>query len=140
MKYRGDLNMTEALVEILLVEDSTPDVTLFHEGLKRWVRCINLCIAEDGERALTLLKDGLKPSIIVLDINLPKINGYEVLRQLKNSPMRDIPVIIFSSVSERGDPPHADAYIQKPLYLEEYVDAVCTICSKWLAGLPDRQG
>lgn len=123
----------EGPVQILLVEDTPSDVVLFHEGLKSCPWYTTVRIAEDGETALNVLfQEGYRPDLIILDINLPKVTGYDVLRRVKDSALRSIPVIIFSSTPQRMEPPHADAYERKPLYLDEYIETVRKICNEWL--------
>jgi CheY-like chemotaxis protein len=120
---------------VLLVEDTPSDVVLFQEGLKTCESHdkIILRVAGDGEHALkALFQEGYKPDLIILDINLPKMDGYEVLRRLKASTIQETPTIVFSSTPSWKEPPFADAYIQKPLYLEEYIETVRAICNEWL--------
>jgi CheY-like chemotaxis protein len=126
----------EGSIDILLVEDSQSDIGLFSEGLKSCPYRTNLHVASDGAAALkSLFQEHFTPDLIILDINLPKVNGYEVLQRLKDSALRDIPVIVFSSAPDRMEPPYAEEYVKKPLYLEEYLQTIRQICNEWLARL-----
>src|ERR1700687_4331036 len=93
-------------IEVLLVEDNPGDVRLVKEALRDFHLPLHLTVAHDGEEALQNLFNGpsgkppLRPSMILLDLNLPKRSGHEVLRAVKeDSNLRTIPVIIVSSAS-----------------------------------------
>lgn len=112
--------MTE--VSILLVEDSRTDAALVAEALKDTAIPHHLDLASDGEEALRNLRGRVsKPDIILLDLNLPKLGGIEVLRVIKNDPgLRAIPVIILTNSTAPSDVGaaygnFANAYLRKPV-------------------------
>ena len=84
----------------LLIDDDADDSELFREALEETDSSVSLQCAENGEEALSLLKDIQKPDIIFLDINMPRMNGWECLKRLKNNEeYKDIPVIMYSTSS-----------------------------------------
>jgi CheY-like chemotaxis protein len=116
---------------ILLVEDNPPDVMLIHEALADQGMKPQLFVATDGAEAIRILDqiDGSAvpcPELVVLDINLPKVPGFEVLTRIRASPRcASIPVVIFTSSDARNDRQEAarrgaTAYILKPNNLEEF--------------------
>ena len=119
------------MLEILLAEDNPGDVRLFREALKSRDLQFDLTVAEDGEKALATIKkigagDQVKcPDIIVLDVNLPKHNGDEVLRQLRADPkLREVTVVMLTSSESPADRARAnelgaDLYLRKPSDLDE---------------------
>jgi CheY-like chemotaxis protein len=98
---------------VLLVDDNASDVRLFREALNSCPTQLLVRLAADGEAALNLLfQEHYEPDLIILDLNLPKISGYEVLRRVKESPLQQTPIVVFSSAPNREEPPHANAYIK----------------------------
>lgn len=138
------------LFRILLVEDSPSDVRLVREALKETSLAVHLAVAQDGIEAIDYLRSadlGLtaSPDLILLDLNLPRKNGREVLSEIKGSlQWRHIPVIVMTS-SRADDDIHqayslnANSYISKPDDLEGYVRIVRAIEEFWFltATLPD---
>jgi two-component system, chemotaxis family, response regulator Rcp1 len=137
---------------ILLVEDNPGDVRLTLEALKNWRHPPALRVASDGVQALEILAkadeggDG-RPDLILLDLNLPRLGGREVLREIKRSErLRQIPVIVLSTSDADDDVRsaydlHANCYVVKPVYLDEYLDVLRSIEEFWfsrvrLDGLP----
>ncbi|HYI94173.1 MAG TPA: response regulator [Bryobacteraceae bacterium] len=128
--------MPNKLIDILLVEDSPADIRLAQETLKYYKMQNVLHIVRDGEAVLQFLRqqgkfaDAPVPDLILLDIALPKVDGIEVLAELKKDDvLRDIPVaILTASVMDERMLKHfdisADCCIQKPLTLESYLNAV----------------
>lgn len=123
-------------VDILLVEDNHADVVLVKHTLKSMNVLNNITVAEDGEKALQMLDQEDQanlPDLIVLDLNLPKIEGREVLKTIKNTKhLKDIPVVIMSgSVAEKDRQEaldmEASAYIVKPLNLEKLIEISTSI-------------
>lgn len=109
-------------VDILLVEDSRVDAQLIAEALKDVGISHRLDIASDGEEALRNLRSReTKPDLVLLDLNLPKLPGIEVLRAIKQDPnLRVIPVVVLTNSSAPDDVTecymqHANAYIRKPI-------------------------
>ncbi|CAN7373055.1 response regulator [Paenibacillus sp. LjRoot153] len=131
-------------VEILLVEDNPGDIRLIVEVLKEGKIHNNLSVVEDGEEALAYLRregsyrDAIVPDIILLDLNLPKINGTEVLAEIKKDPLlKYIPVIILTTSEAEQDilrayDLHANCYINKPVNLEQFLTVVRSIENFWL--------
>ena len=127
---------------ILLVEDNPADVFLLREALQNSGLRFELIIASDGEKALRMLFDdpapSLAPDLILLDLNLPKVNGHAVLRRIKSDPRTEtIPAIVMSSSGASSDvtlayAEHANCYIRKPTNLEELFHTVLAIKSFWL--------
>jgi chemotaxis family two-component system response regulator Rcp1 len=139
------------LVEILLVEDSPGDARLAKEALKESSIKNNLHLVEDGEKALDFLyKRGEfytapSPDLILLDLNLPKINGHQVLATIKSDDiLRKIPVVVLSISSSEKDIEesynlNANCHVTKPLDLNEFIKVFETIQNFWLrtARLPN---
>jgi CheY-like chemotaxis protein len=128
-------------VEVLLIEDNAGDTLLIGQILADFQLPVKLHIARDGEQALQMLADvNLKPSLIVLDLNIPKISGNALL---KRYPSRQIPVVVFSSSWNEPEIEEALSlgacqYVQKPTDIQAFTDAVCGMILKW-AGPPEDQ-
>lgn len=139
-------------IEILLVEDHPGDVRLTREALRDAKVNNHMVVVPDGLEALALLKkDGKfagakRPDLILLDLNLPRMSGFEVLDILKtDSDLRSIPVVILttSPVEEdivRGYKLHANAYVTKPVDLDQFIKVIKAIEDFWLeiVKLPDQ--
>lgn len=139
-------------VEILLIEDNPGDARLAKEALRESKIKNNLHITDDGEQALNFLhkKGGFEnvatPDLILLDLNLPKIDGREILAQIKQDlVLKFIPVVILTtSVAEEDILKtynlHANCYITKPLDLDQFIKIVRSIQDFWLTivRLPTR--
>ena len=137
------MNLGKA-IDILLVEDNPGDADLTREAFEDAKIANNLFVAEDGEEALYFLKktEGFKdvptPDVILLDLNLPKVSGHEVLNFIKNNDsLRRIPVIILTSSETDIDilksyNLHANSFITKPVDLEKFLDVVKTVEDFWL--------
>ena len=131
-------------VNILLVEDNEGDVGLIEEVLEEAKIRNNLHVAEDGEEALLFLHRKGKfsgfprPDIILLDLNSPKRDGREILKEIKeDANLRSIPIVVLTSSNSEKDiirsyELHANAYITKPLDLDEYITVVKSIVNFWL--------
>ncbi len=141
--------MTRSL-RILLVEDSPSDVRLIREALKDTPVWVQLTVAQDGVEAIEYLHNSEKglaarPDLMLLDLNLPRKNGREVLAEVKTSPtLKQIPILVMTS--SRSDEDIAQAYalnancfITKPGDLDEYQNVVKAIEEFWFltATLPD---
>lgn len=132
-------------VEILLVEDSPSDADLTVEALSDGKVLNNLHWVEDGVEALTFLRrqgkysNAPRPDLILLDLNLPKKDGREVLAQIKAEPsLRLIPVVILTTSAAERDifktyELNANCYVTKPIDLEQFIDVVKLIEMFWLA-------
>jgi CheY-like chemotaxis protein len=150
--------MSDALdgraVEILLVEDNPGDARLTREALKEGKIRNNLSHARDGVEAMAFLRregefhDAPTPDIILLDLNLPRKDGREVLAELKQDPgLRSIPVVVLTTSEAEQDivktyDLHANCYITKPVDLDKFIGIVRAIENFWLAvvKLPSAQG
>jgi chemotaxis family two-component system response regulator Rcp1 len=141
---------SQKTAQILLVEDNPADVLLMREAFTSSTIVDQINVVVDGEEALDYLKkknqftDAKTPDLILLDLNLPKIDGREVLIEVnKDSKLRRIPVIVLSSSKDENDilesyDNSANCYIVKPIELEKFVTIVETIESFWFgfAALP----
>jgi len=128
---------------ILLVEDNPADVRLTREVLRSSSRPLTLHVARDGEQALAMLaRDGdyralPEPDLVLLDLNLPRLDGREVLAWLKAHPqLKHIPVIILSTSKADSDVAacyqlHANCYLQKPMNLERFADTMRQVEEFW---------
>jgi two-component system, chemotaxis family, response regulator Rcp1 len=131
-------------IEILLVEDSPGDVLLTREALRDAKIRLNLQVAADGEEAMALLRREGKysaaprPDLVLLDLNLPKKDGREVLQEIKaDANLAIIPVVILTtSASEvdilRSYQLHANCFVTKPVDLEQFLIVVKSIDNFWL--------
>ncbi len=131
-------------VEILLVEDNPGDVRLTKEALKEGKVYSNLHWAKDGVEALDFLRrrgkygDAVRPDIILLDLNLPKVDGRQVLAEIKrDDDLRRIPVVILTTSKADEDvlrsyELHANCYVTKPVDLEKFISVVRSIDTFWL--------
>lgn len=134
---------SDKTLKILLVEDNPGDVRLVLEALKSIKKEYDINIVMDGEQALDYLrrKDKftgvLHPDIILLDLNLPKINGLEVLSEIKSdSILKTIPVIILSSSEADSDiyqsyHHHANCYLTKPSNFQSFMDLFDIVDKFW---------
>jgi CheY-like chemotaxis protein len=131
-------------IEILLIEDNPGDVRLTKEALKDGKILNNLNVASDGVEAMAFLKregkysDAPHPELILLDLNLPKKDGREVLAEIKSNPeLKRIPVVILTSSAAEQDVVksynlHANCYITKPVDLDQFIHVVKSIEHFWL--------
>ena len=132
-------------IEILLVEDNPGDVRLTREALKDARVINNLQVAADGVEAMAFLKrqggyeNAIRPDLILLDLNLPKKDGREVLSEIKADPgLRQIPVVILTTSKAEEDilktyDLHANCYITKPVDLEKFIEVISAIEDFWLS-------
>ena len=130
-------------VHILLVEDNEGDILLTVEALEEGRIANVIEVARDGQEAIDKLEIDLKnnrlPDLILLDINLPKMNGHEVLERLKETEgLKHIPVIILSTSSSEMDilksyKNHANCFITKPVEIDEFVKAIESIEDFWFS-------
>jgi len=132
-------------IEILLVEDNPGDVRLTREALKDGKIINKLHVAEDGVEALAFLRregkyrNAVRPELILLDLNLPKKDGREVLAEIKaDVALKRIPVVILTSSAAEQDiiksyNLHANCYVTKPVDLDQFVNVVKSIEHFWLS-------
>jgi len=142
----------EASIEVLLVEDSPGDVRLTREAFREANGAIQLHVASDGIEALAFLKregahvDAPRPHFILLDLNLPRMDGREVLETIKKDDnLKTIPTIILTTSDAEADvlrsyELQANCYLTKPVHLDEFQEVVKSINDFWLtrAQLPQR--
>lgn len=134
----------EDLIEILLVEDNPGDVRLTQEVLREGKILNNLSVVSDGVQAIEFLQkrgrfaQSPRPDLILLDLNLPRKNGWEVLAEIKShSNFKRIPVVILTTSQAEEDiltayDSHANCYITKPIDLEQFIKVVRSIEVFWL--------
>lgn len=139
-------------IEILLVEDSRGDIGLIEEVFEDAKIRNNLHIAEDGEEAILFLNqqgqflDAPRPDIILLDLNLPKKDGREVLQEVKEDDnLKNIPIVVLTTSKAEEDilksyNLHANAYITKPVDFDQFIKVIKSIEDFWLqvVKLPPR--
>ncbi|HEY1189670.1 MAG TPA: response regulator [Gemmata sp.] len=137
-------NGTNRPVEILLVEDNPADIELAREGLAEGKVRNNLHVVTDGEQAMAFLRrrepyaGAPRPDVVLLDLNLPRKDGREVLEEVKGDErLKTIPVVIMTSSRQEEDilrsyRLHANCYITKPLRLQQFLDVVRGIEHFWL--------
>ena len=131
------------IIDILLVEDSPTDVLIAREALTE-ARLLNtIHVVEDGVDALAFLRrqgrfaDAPRPDLILLDLNLPRKNGREVLAEIKNDPaLKSIPVVVLTTSSAEEDiirsyNLYANCYVVKPVEFDNFVKAVQSIRQFW---------
>ena len=140
-------------VEILLVEDSPTDVLLAKEALEFSKIVNNLHVVVDGVQAMAFLrreekyKNAPRPGLILLDLNLPRKDGREVLEEIKNDDkLKRIPVVVLTTSKSEVDVLkayglHANCYIVKPVDFEKFAEVVKTIENFWFSvvTLPGEQ-
>jgi len=131
-------------IEILLVEDNPGDVRLTREALKEGKVTNNLSVVRDGEQAMAFLRresdyaDAPRPDLILLDLNLPRKDGREVLSEIKaDQDLRRIPVVILTTSNHERDilqayDLNANCYITKPVDLDQFIGVVRSVGSFWL--------
>lgn len=131
-------------IHILLVEDNEGDILLTTEALEEKKIVNKISVTRDGQEALDFVlkqgkhKDALTPDLILLDVNLPKKNGHEVLQIIKSTEsIQQIPVIMLTTSSSEKDinlsyKHHANCYITKPVEVEAFLEAITSIEDFWL--------
>ena len=140
-------------IEILLVEDNPGDVRLTQEALKEGKVCNRLSVVDDGAKAIEFLYNrrgpyaqAPRPDLILLDLNLPRKDGREVLAEIKRDPsLRSIPVVVLTTSQADEDVVkaydlHVNCYITKPIDLSQFLNVVKAIEDFWLTivKLPKR--
>jgi len=132
-------------VTILLIEDNEGDILLTLEALKEARIGNKVDVVKDGEQALLYLnkdggyKDAPAPGLILLDINLPKVDGMEVLAHIKNDEqLKIIPVVMLTTSNSEKDilksyTNHANCYITKPVGFQNFMEVIYTIKEFWIS-------
>jgi CheY-like chemotaxis protein len=133
------------VIEILLVEDNPGDARLTIEALKEGKVLNNLNVVSDGVEALAYLRrqgtyaQAAKPDLILLDLNLPRMDGRQVLAEIKTDPsLMTIPVVVLTTSASEDDiarayGSHANCYITKPVDLDQFLRVVQSIETFWLS-------
>lgn len=143
--------MTTEPIEILLVEDNAGDVRLTVEALREGKVRNSLTVARDGVEALQVLRregpfaDAATPDLVLLDLNLPRKDGREVLAEIKSDPtLRRIPVVVLTTSQAEEDifrsyDLHANCYVNKPVDFDNFISVIRSIDNFWLSvvKLPD---
>lgn len=130
-------------ISILLVEDNPDDVEITRRALEKGRVINDLIVARDGQEALDILfsreKNGVpKPGLILLDLNLPRVDGRQVLEKIKADPkLRRIPVVVLTVSTRQEDIVRSydlgvNTFISKPVGFEEFIKVVTTIKEYWL--------
>jgi CheY-like chemotaxis protein len=131
-------------IEILLVEDNPGDVRLTQETMRESRVCNRLIVAGDGLEAMAYLRqenghaNAARPDLILLDLNLPRMNGFEVLDAIKvDECLKRIPVVILTTSEAEQDiirsyNLHANAYVTKPVDLDQFMAVMRAIEDFWL--------
>jgi CheY-like chemotaxis protein len=134
-------------IEVLLVEDSPGDVRLTQETFRDANQSIHLSVATDGAEAMAFLRreathvDAPRPDVILLDLNLPKMDGREVLVQIKkDEELKAIPIVILTTSDAEADIVtsyrlHANCYLTKPVQLKAFEDLVKSINDFWMTNV-----
>ena len=132
-------------MEVLLVEDSEADADLVREAIEGGKLIVNLAVVGDGEEAMAFLRrqgphgGAIRPDLILLDLNLPKKSGQEVLRELKADPdLGLIPIVVLTTSAADEDilrsyQLHANAYITKPVDFDAFISIVNQVTEFWLS-------
>ena len=132
-------------IDILMVEDSLDDIEITMEALKNTKINNNLVSVRDGVEAMALLRkegeyeDAARPDLILLDLNMPRMDGRQVLEQIKSDPdLQKIPVVVLTTSAAEEDvlkayELHANCYITKPVGLEQFAKVVTSIEDFWFS-------
>jgi CheY-like chemotaxis protein len=138
------MSLTPQVVQILLVEDSPGDVSLTREAMYGARVANELHVVGDGEAALAFLRGGPgyenrpRPDLVLLDLNLPRKSGREVLREMKaDAELKHIPVIVLTTSAAEADvlqayQLHANAYVTKPVAFAEFLETLQQLEGFWL--------
>lgn len=138
------MNTSPPTINILLVEDNPGDVDLTLEAFAESRVTCHIDVVEDGAEALAYLNneppftDVVRPHLILLDLNLPDIDGFEVLQHVKQTAaLKVIPVIVLTTSQARQDilqsyNLHANAYLTKPIEIDQFLNTVAAIDQFWL--------
>lgn len=151
--HNGPNSNAGSPIEILLVEDSPSDTDLTVEALSAAKVSNRLSIVDDGEKALAFLRregpyaDAPRPDLILLDLNLPRKDGREVLSDIKaDEQLRDIPVVVLTTSAADQDvlhayALHANCYITKPVDFQKFLEVVKAVETFWLTvvSLPPKE-
>jgi CheY-like chemotaxis protein len=130
-------------IDILLVEDNVGDIRLTQEALREGKILVNLAVARDGIEAMDFLQrrnghaDAVRPDLVLLDLNLPKKDGRQVLAEIKSDPeLKSIPVVVLTTSAAETDilgiyGAHANCYITKPVDMDSFIRIVKVLEEFW---------
>lgn len=133
------------IIHVLLVEDNEGDIVLTREAMEEAKIDVELSVVKDGKEAMDFINKQGKyttvdlPDLILLDINLPKINGHEVLKYIKgNEFLKRIPVLMLTTSSAEKDilfsyNNYANCFITKPLDVEEFISVIASFGNFWIS-------
>lgn len=127
-------------IDILLVEDNPGDVELVRAGFEEASLLIEIRVISDGQTAMEFFtaKDSVMPDLVLLDINLPKVSGIEVLKKIKSTAYScQIPVVVLTSSDAEIDivrsyAEHANSFISKPVDFDKFMKVIRSIEDFWL--------
>lgn len=129
-------------IKVLLVEDSQADARLITEVFRDEKIMVDLDIARDGEEAMEyLLSEGNNPDLVILDLNLPRKDGREVLAEIKeNKSLRTIPVVILTTSQSEEDilksyKLNANCYVTKPIDLDQFIKIIKSLDEFWFSAV-----
>ncbi len=160
MSTETDLHLAPTnghMVDILLVEDSPSDALMTREALHASKVLNELHVVDDGAKAMEFLRrrgqhaNAPRPDLVLLDLNLPRKSGLEVLQELKQDPdLKTIPVVVLTTSRAEDDicrsyGLHANCYVSKPIEFSKLADAVRAVSDFWLCFVtlppaPNRSG
>ena len=124
-------------ITVLMVEDDPDDVYLTQQALRASRLRMNLNVVNDGVEAMKVLREGQRPDLVLLDLNLPRMDGREVLMAIKQDPdLASIPVVILTTSEAEEDiaasyREHANCYVAKPVDIEQFRSVVASIENFW---------
>ena len=134
----------QSIPQILLVEDNQGDITLFKTAIVGVGKEYEIEIAKDGEEAMKVLMGltnsnaSFRPNLVFLDLNLPKVDGFQVLKLIRErEELRHLPVVVFSSSDAQADivkayELNANAYVIKPIQFNDYSLRIAETLEYWL--------
>lgn len=137
--------MKQKEIHILLVEDNEGDIVLTTEALDEGKIKNSISVVRDGWEAIRYLEkkegyeEAIEPDLVLLDINLPKVNGHKVLHHIKNHPgLKHIPVIMLTTSSDEADITksygnHSNCYITKPVDINSFLEVIASIENFWIS-------
>ncbi len=134
------MSVRSAIAQVFVVEDNPADVALIRVVLSGLQLPLAMLVARDGEEALKMLRSpGFHPQLIILDLNMPRVDGQIVLQQYRQ---KNVPIVVFSSTENKTEVQRALAlgareYVQKPIGFQPYADAVKGIVDRWIARSPE---
>ncbi len=131
-------------LQLLIIEDNPGDVRLLEEAFEELKANVSIQVAKDGAEGIEFLsgnahpKENWRPDLVLLDLNLPKVSGHEVLARIKSNPQtRHIPVIVLTSSRAEADvrrayQAYANAYLRKPSTLEGLLNTARDVKNFWM--------